>query len=543
MRALLDNPGPPQPEAWLSYGWWTLGEPTPIWHRNLLSIALFLEEETALDFAAREGAAARRLSGRELVERLGATHFEAVFIDPGSEPERVPFGPAFAGDLAQGLDPRQVTRVLPARSVAEIREFLAQQGSESAEHVLEYEGERLVARYGRYRFEPVQPLADPLDFGPGPSQILCAGLLLRRLDGLLENLRSAVADPANRDTALRLLDELTKLGAPQLPRTCLRSAAGAQFLRMRYDLLEKLEPIRAQLEATPTAPVELRLSSPVDLDDALCRPGPGQIDLLLDSEWWQWQAPGETGFVFSTEVRLARFLQQVESARQMALDPSARDAGGGWTYVPVLIWSSDFEAVEVARRPGREVFSSLQHCSRIRLNAGSGTQATELSASQVRQLLAGVDPRLGAQIYRARSLAEIDAFLGQHGVHVTERREVLWQGQPLLELRDRERSFLFYPVTLVQGEGELAPGRSELLCAGWWANVLRLALRHLGPDAPPEWRRERASWARELLKLVDPATGRIPESAVRTGADLAERPELLSREWLEEAVLRFSCGL
>jgi hypothetical protein len=139
---------------------------------------------------------------------------------------------------------------LRARTIAEIHHFLDEQGMsrEDRPHQLEYVGDTLVAHYfgpiighpqRSFRFFPVEPASDPLSFGAGKTEILCAGKLA-------DLVRRRVADfgqpdyetwegyPAYAAVAVRWTDELVKLLEPDLdtlPRRTMRTFDGARFVR------------------------------------------------------------------------------------------------------------------------------------------------------------------------------------------------------------------------------------------------------------------------------------------------------------------------
>ena len=144
-------------------------------------------------------------------------------------------------DLAAGLDPHPETRVLPARSIAEIHLFMRYiHGVTDLTHRLEYiEGELAAAYEGpdirqvlrRQAFTLVEALEDPLDLGPGASAILCGPTLASALDTQISSCED-LRDPelyqwllSQAPAMLRQLDELLKMVDPAT------GEIGARFYR------------------------------------------------------------------------------------------------------------------------------------------------------------------------------------------------------------------------------------------------------------------------------------------------------------------------
>ena len=258
VEALLNNPAEGDGSLLLDHQWLFLardGVPAAEPYGGLLSICLFTAGPALRHFLERDPRFAelnvQSATGHELFAHLAErTDFDGIWINPGRRPVWEPFGPAISYDLLAGRDPRSEARILPARTVAEIHLFLDQENMapEGRRHQLEYAGDELVAHYsgeiiGRdprsYRFYPVEPTADPRSYGPGQTQILCAGkladLVRRRLGDLTETLGWA---PNERREFLlgtaRWAAEVEKLLEPDLdalPRSSLRTAHGARFVR------------------------------------------------------------------------------------------------------------------------------------------------------------------------------------------------------------------------------------------------------------------------------------------------------------------------
>jgi hypothetical protein len=231
-----------------------------------LAIRLFATREAA-DLAVAEapieGAGLRVAPGSEIFAHLaGRDDFDALVFDAQPLWTSGMFGPAAVMALAAGDDPRPEAHVLPARSIAEIHQFLDEQSmaAEGRSHVLEYEGDRLVATYsgdllgrgrGRFRFEPVAERGDGAECGPGVSAILCGG----KLADLLRRRMELLAGPPERgpwlrpflEETLRWTAELLKMtpeGVDALPRAHMRSADGARFMR-EYSAARRRETFMA----------------------------------------------------------------------------------------------------------------------------------------------------------------------------------------------------------------------------------------------------------------------------------------------------------
>ncbi|MBT9582508.1 hypothetical protein IV102_04105 [bacterium] len=568
MRHILQRPGPGQAQALLDFEWLVLcSEDLPVTatHAGFWAQRLFTEAAALALYRQREPGytdqVARPITGHQLFPLLAERQdFDAIFIDPHAQPERPPFGPNFAYELAQHRDPRPEAQILKARSIAEIHEFCDQHGLADRTHRLVYWEEQLVAEYGRFRFHPVQPQPNPRDFGPGPSSILCGGKLLEHLSRLLDNLKSARAERALAPEALSLLNEVEKLLEPEqesLPRHALRLPEGARFARARWDMTQRhwLAQTRDFLEALlkePGAPLLIQEPTATNLEEALLKPGPGQVSLLLDGNWWVLRgrdglavSPGGLALLFSQEQHLTVFLDRLEEARLMTLQPERRHRGDGWYAVPIVHWNPVFETTYPTQIRGHELFEQLSQpaaCSAIRVNAGHNHSSLEFGPSDAAALLQGVDPRPEARILQARSLAELDMFFSQQGLHEISQRKVCLAGQELSQYTGRgalrDKRFYFHPVQLRGGSGELAPGRTMLLCAGRLADLVSRVLAVL-EGLPVEMLAERCDWAAELVKLIDPETDRIPDTELRDPYgrnQVAENPFLLQGAWLREAL-------
>lgn len=153
--------------------------------------------------------------------------------------------PHFPRALLQGQDVRLGADPLPARTIAEIEFWLDLMGARPDQRsptrrdtpagpLVEYE-----AWWGyeprQLRFTLSEPQADPHSWGESPSQILCAGLLLRFVRGKLAGLprfrwQATAAQRQRATQALRGLVELHKLTVEgQIPFTALRSPEGAEL--------------------------------------------------------------------------------------------------------------------------------------------------------------------------------------------------------------------------------------------------------------------------------------------------------------------------
>lgn len=181
------------------------------------------------------------MRGGDLFARLAATNdYHEVQVNSGcgtyDEPNRNGALLLVSGNtrlLAQGLDPRPGTRTLPARSIAEIHGYMRQfHGVTELTHRLEYIGGELAAVYEgsdrgkprRQAFTPVEAQADPRDYGPGTSRILCGGLMAHLLEfgrsTLHENLHPVMREGLHEQTPelLRQIGELMKMLDPQTDR-------------------------------------------------------------------------------------------------------------------------------------------------------------------------------------------------------------------------------------------------------------------------------------------------------------------------------------
>lgn len=167
---------------------------------------------------------------------------------------RMPSG--FAPLWVGGVDPRPEARILPARSIAEIR--LAMQFFHTVHdptHRLEYVGDTLAAIYEgtdvhdkprRQAFALVTAQPDPRDFAPEVSEVLCGGLLAHRIVDrrwdLDNNFHEATRQALRDDTPyiLRLIDEVQKMLDPstdKVPPACFRFEFAPAFVKPKPHIL------------------------------------------------------------------------------------------------------------------------------------------------------------------------------------------------------------------------------------------------------------------------------------------------------------------
>ena len=252
--ALL-KPAPGQTDSLLAHEWFVLrshsGEPLIDTVDPFRVVHLISAPDRARDFlqsrpAYRQSAIAS-IDGRTVFAELSnRSNYDAVLMHWGLDSTEVlgPQGPAL---FTHGVDGRSTARVLPARTIAEIHLFLDFEGAsrQGRTHELEYLDGELVAHYrgtvaGSQRswwFQPVGGDGDPLDLGPGPSSILCAGqladLVRRRLKVLPDNpARLDAEDRLSAAGAARWAFEVEKMLVDgSLPRSAVRTPDGSRFLR------------------------------------------------------------------------------------------------------------------------------------------------------------------------------------------------------------------------------------------------------------------------------------------------------------------------
>lgn len=252
--ALL-NPAPGQQSSLLSHEWFLLctsdGDPLVESAEPFRVVHAFTAPDRLREFMGSRPVYRQsvivRLIGRELFSALSTrSDYDAILLHHGSQ-ATAEVGPQGAALFVDGVDGRSSARVLPARTTAEIHQFLDLEGASRHDrtHQLEYLGGELVARYaatvaGSQRtwwFQPVTASEDPSDLGAGPSAILCAGqladLVRRRLRALPEN--PVRLDPDDRLTAAgaaRWAREIEKmLVGESIPRSAIRTPDGSRFVR------------------------------------------------------------------------------------------------------------------------------------------------------------------------------------------------------------------------------------------------------------------------------------------------------------------------
>ncbi len=217
------------------------------------------------------------IRGRELFARLAATNdYHEVMINSGcgtyDEPNRGGALRLVSGNtrlLAQSLDPRPGTRILPARSIAEIHRYMRSfHLAGELTHRLEYPGDELAAVYEgsdvrgnlrRQAFTPVTPQSNPRDYGAGASQILCGGLMAHLLyshrSTLRENFHPGTREGLHEETPelLRQIDELLKMLDPRTDRIVpefFRYEHAPGFVRIHPEVIDGawLRETRAEFE-------------------------------------------------------------------------------------------------------------------------------------------------------------------------------------------------------------------------------------------------------------------------------------------------------
>jgi hypothetical protein len=260
LESALSAPAPGQTSTLLKGPWW--GVVTPGTHQLALyrdmhreagesrfpinAVTLLTAPDAVRTFTVTERF--RNLDvvelGSELWQDLASrTDYDGIRIDPLT-PRYTLLPPHLPAALLASHDVRIGADLLPARTVAEIHLWLDLMGARQDKprsHTLRQTPAGLVAVYKAWwDYEPrqisfalVEPTADPLELGEGPSQILCAGLLLQLARGKLAGLPRwrwrANSDQRQRAaSALRVLHELTKLvEGDAIPFTALRTPEGA----------------------------------------------------------------------------------------------------------------------------------------------------------------------------------------------------------------------------------------------------------------------------------------------------------------------------
>jgi hypothetical protein len=174
------------------------------------------------------------MPGREIFPRIAQrSEYHEVIVNSGcaryDEPNKngtLQIATGCVALLARGIDPRPETRVLPARSIAEIHHVMRRiHGVDEWAHQLEYVDGELAAVYEgvdnfrrlrRQAFTPVNPQPDPQAFGEGVSQIMCGGIVAWGMDmhhsTLKSNFHPGTRDGLFEDTpdVLRQIDEVLK---------------------------------------------------------------------------------------------------------------------------------------------------------------------------------------------------------------------------------------------------------------------------------------------------------------------------------------------
>jgi hypothetical protein len=278
----LSHPAPGQANTLLEGPWWgvvTPGQKQLITYRqqhsegesrfSLNAVTLLTAPDAVNTFRVTE-----RFRNLEVVE-LGPelwqdlanrTDYEAICVDPLNPHYRL-LPPHLPAALVTGRDVRIGADLLQARTLAEIELWLdlmrARQDKRS--HMLHQTSAGVMVVYEAWwNYEPrqlsfvlLESASDSLSLGEGPSQILCAGLLLRFIRGKLAGLPRFrwLANPDQKRraaAALRGVDALSKLIEDNtIPFSVIRTPEGAQLWHLEPEAFtaKAIAELRQRAEA------------------------------------------------------------------------------------------------------------------------------------------------------------------------------------------------------------------------------------------------------------------------------------------------------
>ncbi|MBX2800414.1 MAG: hypothetical protein KTR31_22230 [Myxococcales bacterium] len=289
----------------------------------------------------------------------------------------------------------------------------------------------------------------------------------------------------------------------------LRSGLAPSVGPRGLDLLRRPLPIGLGVAFDPEEDWELRWpegqglglwTSIAEVEDALLHPAPDQLAVLTRGPWFAVVADDGSlparreGWMrvvtlFTGPDRAARFVAETASPPRICELEQAP-----WA---MLAKRDDFDAVIVDPA-----------------SAGEVTWGPDVPATLAR----GIDPRPGASVLAARTVAEIHLWLDQAGAARSGRSHTVRQSARGLtcdytaRFGESWRTVPFACVAPTPDPEDLGEGATQILCAGALLQDAHAALAQAGPSPL-----DLAAAARWLAQVLEVAQGdRIPFCALRT---------------------------
>ncbi len=319
-----------------------------------------------------------------------------------------------------------------------------------------------------------------------------------------------------------------------------------------------------------------------EIEVAIQNPALGQTEWFLDFEWLvpmvngnayglYSTAPYTADYIFTRPERFEPLRADNQRGKEFEANPYPLTTADGWNLIRPMRYQAALEECRLVPVPGREIFKRVLargDYHTIHINSGCGAFRQPYLNGELRMpcgwtplWLDGIDPRPGARVAPARSVAEIRLYMRQmHMVREATHRLEYIDGELAAvytgaDINGKEKQQAFTPVTSQPGARDFAAGASDILCGGNIAYMLdsqrstlesnfhagtRAQLRENTPDIIRE--------IDEALKMIDPATGQVPPRCFRTEfapSFVMHKPPVITQRWLSETrqmFVEFECG-
>lgn len=313
-----------------------------------------------------------------------------------------------------------------------------------------------------------------------------------------------------------------------------------------------------------------------DVETAIQNPAPGQIGLFLDFEWLVPMADGQawglystppftTDYIFTRPQRFEPLLADNQRGKEYEANPHPLTTPDGWNLIRPMRYLPALESCRLERVPGREIFKRVLQRGdyhTIHVNSGCGAFREPYLNGELRMpcgwtplWLEGIDPRPGARVAPARSVAEIHLYMQQmHMVRDPAHRLEYIDGELAAvyfgpDINGNHKQQAFTPVKGQPDPRDFGPGVSEILCGGMIAHMLdssRSTLEHNFHEGTRTHLREHTPdiirKIDEALKMIDRATGQLPPHCFRAEfapTFIRHKPHVIGEHWLRESRQRF----
>jgi len=302
-------------------------------------------------------------------------------------------------------------------------------------------------------------------------------------------------------------------------------------LYLNEDGVARLKNIALALNCEEAVAAPQVPSTPKDLND--------NVDRILNHEWivlWNDKQPLVMPYKGIEGVMLFTAFDTIDAFLAKQPDPTN-------FYLAHMSGSKLFELLD-----------KLDNYDGVYINAESDLELFPFAPAQINDLANGRQPRPERKILHARSQAEIDHFLDESSM-ATERPSKAEEvnGQSVVHYTGEtipgieSRSFRFHPVGASSSDSKWGDGPTEIICGGKLADLLRRRMEIIESEPKPLDKNLKGFvqtailWANELSKLIEPQTGNLPRSVLRTvdGARfIREYPEIGTRKFADESLTK-----